>query len=496
MPDKLQVAIVGLGLTGASIGLALHRYQEKLTVVGHDPSPELASKAKRSGAVDRTEWNLISAVANADRVILALPLSEIRSTLDAIKADLRPGCIVVDTAEVKVPVMQWAAELLPPEVHFVGGHPIVLSDTLEPDGARADLFAGKLFCLTPSTSTDAVAVQLAADVAEAVGAKPFFLDAEEHDGLVAGVEHLPTLLAAALMSLTSGSAGWKDMRKLAANQFFAGTLLTARSGKEAVAGPLANRDHAVHWLDAAIAELTSYRDQLARGEADELAARVDRGVGSGLQLAERDLHGDWDSEANPMADVPTAGSSLREMFFGRLEAVGPGQAGGTGEAEIARRRSTHHLASHKCRGSWVARPLEKRLRVRHLDDLAVQDQGDPVGQAPRLEHVVGDEDDRRAPLRVQPAHRLLDHADVVRIEVRRRLVEQQHVRTDHHRSCQRHPLRLPARQRPRRLALQRGQPHLLQCGPHLPLAVPPAAQPQPELHVGPAPTGSAGAAAG
>ena len=139
-----------------------------------------------------------------------------------------------------------------------------MSDTLEPDGARADLFEGKLFCLTPSSSTDGTAVQLAADVAEALGAKPFFLNAEEHDGLVAGVEHLPALLAAALMSVTSGSAGWKDMRKLAANQFFASTLLDARSGKEAVAGPLANRENVIHWLDAAIAELTSYRDQLAQ----------------------------------------------------------------------------------------------------------------------------------------------------------------------------------------------------------------------------------------
>ena len=325
MPEKLQVAIVGLGLIGASAGLALHQYQEKLTVVGHDPSPELSSKAKRAGAVDRTEWNMISAVANADRVILALPVSEIRFTLDAIKGDLRPGCIVVDTADVKAPVMQWAAELLPPEVHFVGGHPIVLSDTLEPGGARADLFQGKIFCLTPSSSTDSTAVQLAADVAEAVGAKPYFLDAEEHDGLAAGVEHLPGLMAAVLMSVTSGSHGWKDMRKLASNQFYASTLLTARSGKEAIAGPLANREHVVHWLDAAIAELTSFREQLARGEADELAGQVDQALAANYSWLNATYTGNWDTEANPMADVPSAGSSMRELFFGRLRLPGARQ---------------------------------------------------------------------------------------------------------------------------------------------------------------------------
>ncbi len=322
MPDKLHVAIVGLGIIGTSAGLALHKYAEKVTVVGHDPSPEISSKAKRAGAVDRTEWNLINAVAPADRVILALPVSEIRSTLDAIKGELRPGCVIVDTADVKEPVMAWAAELLPPEVHFVGGHPVVLSDSLETEGARANLFEGKLFCLTPGPNTDGTAVQLAADLAEAMGAKPFFLNAEEHDGLVAGVEQLPSLMAAALMSATSDSAGWQDMRKLAANQFFASTLMVARSGKEAVAAPLANRDNVIHWLDALVAELTSYRDQLAAGETDELVARIDRGLAEGYRWLNATYTGNWDAAPNQMTEVPSAGSSLREMFFGRLRLPG------------------------------------------------------------------------------------------------------------------------------------------------------------------------------
>lgn len=315
---KLHVAIVGLGLIGASAGLALHKYQEKVTVVGHDRELELAGKAKKAGAVDRTEWNLVSAVAPADRVILALPFSELRATLEAIKDDLRPGCVVVDTADVKAPVMQWAAELLPPEVHFVGGHPILLADALKPDDARADLFENKPFCLTPGPNTDGTGVQLAADVAEALGAKPFFLDAAEHDGLVAGVEHLPALMAAALMSVTSNSAGWADMRKLAANQFFATSLLLSRSGKEAAAGSLANRDNVLHWLDAVIAELTWQRERLAADEADEMVSRTDAGLAAGRSWLDAALSGNWDQDPYQIANAPTAGSSLRELFFGRL----------------------------------------------------------------------------------------------------------------------------------------------------------------------------------
>lgn len=317
MSEKLQVAIVGLGLIGASAGLALHKFQEKVTVVGHDRSPGLASTAKKIGAVERTEWNLINTVMNADRVILALPLDEIRDTLTAIKEDLRHGCVIIDTADVKAPVMEWAAELLPAGVHFVGGHPIVLSDRLDVAGARPDLFENRLFCLTPDSRTDDSAVRLAADIVEAMGAKPFFMDAQEHDGLAAAVEHLPSLLATALMSITSRSIGWKDMRKLAGNQYYAGTLMMAESGSNAIAGPLANREHVAHWLDAAIAELSRYREQLLAGDADDLTVDMDRGLAAGRDWLAASLTGNWDAEG-PRPETPTAGSTFRDLFLGRL----------------------------------------------------------------------------------------------------------------------------------------------------------------------------------
>jgi prephenate dehydrogenase len=227
--------------------------------------------------------------------------------------------------------MQWAAELLPASVHFVGGHPIILSESIEPEGARADLFDGKLFCLTPGPSTEGTAVQLASDVAEALGAKPFFMNAEEHDGLAAGVEQLPSLLAAALLSVTSSSPGWRDMRRLAANQFFASTLMISQSGKEAVAGPLANRENTIHWLDAMAAELTTYRDQLARGDADDLAARIDEGIAAGRGWLNATYTGNWDVDDAAGAEMPTAGSTMRDMFFGRRNFQGRGKQGEQGK---------------------------------------------------------------------------------------------------------------------------------------------------------------------
>lgn len=317
MTEKLNIAIIGLGLIGTSAGLALRRYQDKVTVIGHDRDPGAAALAKKLGAVDRTEWNLINTVSKADRVLLALPLSELRETLKLVAEDLQPGCIVVDTADVKEPVLAWARELLPSAVHFIGGHPIVLSEQLSQEGARADLFEGKLFCLTADATEEDGAVHLAADLVEAMGGKPFFLGATEHDGMAAAVEHLPALLAAALVSATSHSAAWNDMRKLAGGQFYSSSLITADDGKAAASSLLANREHLLRWLDMITAELGEWRQRLESADEEKLSETLEQGLFTGHKWLADYNEGLWDQrEERP--ELPTSGGVFRNLFgFGR-----------------------------------------------------------------------------------------------------------------------------------------------------------------------------------
>ncbi len=317
MTEKLKIAIVGLGLIGASAGLALRRHQDKVTLIGHDRDPGAAAQAKKLGAVDRTEWNLINAVAQADRVLLALPLAEIRDTLKIIAEELKPSCVVVDTADVKEPVLAWARELLPPAVHFIGGHPIVVVEQLGATGARADLFDRKLFCLTADPATEDGAVHLAADLAEALGGQPFFLDAREHDGMAAAVEHLPRLMAAALMAATSRSAGWGDMRKVAGSQFYSSTLIAADRGASAAAGLLANREHVLRWLDTLTVELDAWRQLLAGGDEEKLAEALEQGLFTGHKWFADYNEGLWEQrDAGPA--LPTTGGVFRDLLgFGR-----------------------------------------------------------------------------------------------------------------------------------------------------------------------------------
>jgi prephenate dehydrogenase len=325
MPDKLQVSIIGLSLIGASAGLALRRHADRVTVVGHDPDPSIAGAAKKAGAVDRTEWNLISAVSGADRVLLALPLNQVCETLKAVAQELKPGCVIVDTADVKVPANAAAAEFLPKGVHFVGGHPILIPANLDLDKATADLFVNKLFCLTPDTITEDAAVHLAADLVEAMGAQPFFLDPVEHDGMTAAVAQLPQLLAGALMDIAGRSPSWRDMRKVAGSQFYTSTLITEGNGRSVAAGLAANREYVMLWLDELAARLAQWRQALADGKEETVAAAIDEGLASREKWMEAQVLGRWEEERES-PPMPTSSGMFRDLFsFGKWRIPSPGQ---------------------------------------------------------------------------------------------------------------------------------------------------------------------------
>ncbi|MBI4771619.1 MAG: prephenate dehydrogenase, partial [Chloroflexi bacterium] len=213
----IQITIIGLGRIGASMGLALRRNAgANFTVVGHDREPTAAGHAERAGAVSRVEWNLPRACEAADVLLLALPLNEIRETLALAAPHLKSGAVALDTAPLKLPVLQWAAELLPDGRYFVGANPLLNPERLHdwengPAAARADLFEGGLLALIPPREAPPEALKLGHDLAYLLGAAPFFLEPAEHDSLMASADALPGLLAVALIRAASASPGWRDI---------------------------------------------------------------------------------------------------------------------------------------------------------------------------------------------------------------------------------------------------------------------------------------------
>ena len=215
---KPIITIIGLGLTGASMGLGLQREDGNFEIVGHDKLPEVSQEARRMGAVQRTEWNLYKACDGAELIVVAVPLNELETLLPLLAEEIKPGTLVFAIGNLLEAAIASGVKHLPAGVHFVAGHAIVagVGSALS---ARSDLFEKATFALAADVSTDPAALQLASDFVERVGATPLFVDALEHDGVIAGVEHLPMLLAAALMRTSAQASGWREARRLAGQNF-------------------------------------------------------------------------------------------------------------------------------------------------------------------------------------------------------------------------------------------------------------------------------------
>lgn len=287
--ETIQITIVGLGFIGGSIGLALRQSGRDMLVVGHDREPSRSRQARGMGAIDRAEWNLIRACEGADIVVLALPPEGVRDTLRAVSADVKPLCLVTDTATVKGAVVRWAEELLPPEVAFVGGDPVVHCPGQGLDEARADLFQDRLYCLTPGAKVPPVAVQQAAGLVRLLGAEPYFVDADEHDGLRAAVEHLPMLLTALLLREVASSPAPREMRRLTGQLLLHATTLMSREIASYPALCLANCPAISHWSRTIRRGLSELEELLKAGDEKGLTALFEEALGTQDAEARRQL---------------------------------------------------------------------------------------------------------------------------------------------------------------------------------------------------------------
>ena len=256
----MRIAIIGLGLIGGSIGLDLKQVGEPgWEIIGYVRRPEAASMALSLGVIDRAGMNLSEVVKEVDLVIIATPVLTIKGILSQIASRLSPGCIVTDTASTKLEVMKWAEEILPPTVNFVGGHPMAGKETYGIQAAEAKLFQGRVYCLTPAKKASPEAVNKVADMVKKLGAVPLFIDAEEHDNLVAGISHLPMLLSAALVSATTKDSSWDRMSKLAASGYRDLTRLASGNPQVNAHICLSNQKAILHWIDEFSKELGRYR---------------------------------------------------------------------------------------------------------------------------------------------------------------------------------------------------------------------------------------------
>ena len=248
------VAIVGLGLMGSSLALALKEARPDLVVVGSDPDTNTLRKAVDRGVVTSASADL-SVVELTDTVVLAVPILAMEQVLSNLRGRLT-GKVVTDMASTKGSVMEWAAGA---GVDLVGGHPMCGREAAGIDGADADLFQGAPWILTRDDPT-------VRGLVESVGAHPLVMDAATHDRLVAGVSHAALLLSVGYVLALSGRADWPEASKVAASGFRDMSRLAAGEPELAAGISRTNRENLLEQLDAISNSLTRLRRHL---EADD-----------------------------------------------------------------------------------------------------------------------------------------------------------------------------------------------------------------------------------
>lgn len=257
-----RVAIVGLGLIGGSIGLALKRAGAAQEITGFDLGLGVSTQAQRLGAIDQAFISLADTVRGADLVILATPVGAIRALFQDLASTLTPGTIVTDVASTKSQVVAWADEFLPAHASFLGGHPMAGKEQSGVDAADATLFQGRIYCLTPTPQTSPLTLEKLLFFIRSLGARVRILDPQAHDHQVAAISHLPFLASVALMQTVSNSPDWQKTAHLASTGFRDMSRLAAGSPAMYRDICLTNNQAITEWLDTYIASLQQLREQI------------------------------------------------------------------------------------------------------------------------------------------------------------------------------------------------------------------------------------------
>ncbi len=195
-----QVTIVGVGLIGGSLGMVLKEKGLANSVVGLGRSRENLKLGVELGAIDRYERDPRLALQGTDLVVLATPIESYASHVTQWGALLEPGAIISDVGSVKGPLVEQVETLLPPEVHFVGAHPIAGKEQSGVQAGSSQLFQGSLCIVTPTDRTNAQALDRVCKLWEVVGSHTILLDPHLHDWILGAVSHFPHVVAFTLMN--------------------------------------------------------------------------------------------------------------------------------------------------------------------------------------------------------------------------------------------------------------------------------------------------------
>jgi prephenate dehydrogenase len=286
-----RVAVVGVGLIGGSIGLAARR-RLNVEVSGFDRSEAALHTALELGALDRACGSVAEALDRAEAAFVAVPVRALPETVGDVLAAAASDCVVTDVGSTKRAVVTAHAD-----PRFVGGHPLAGAESSGVQHARADLFEGATWYLTPTEETSGIMYDRLYRLLHSLGARPAAIDAEVHDSILATVSHLPHVLANVLVSQAAGALSSEGERLPATGPSFRDATRVAGASSEIWTDIyLSNGDALAAVIDRVLKRLGEVRDALAARDARWIAEWNQTAAADRRRLLEAQLAGDELSE--------------------------------------------------------------------------------------------------------------------------------------------------------------------------------------------------------
>jgi len=260
-----QVTVIGLGLLGGSVALAVRQRLPGTAVLGYSHRPSTRRRAKALGVVAETAANLRAAAAQADLIVLATPIFTFERYFAELSKVVGPGCIVTDVGSTKVLPHVWAEQQLAGHVCYVGSHPIAGSEQRGVEFARDDLFDQARCILTTTAATNRAAVRTLKSFWATLGCSVQMMSPAEHDRVFANISHLPHVMAAGLVNASA-----EDEMLFAGKGFLDSTRIASGPPTVWTDVLLANRENIANGIDRAIVELSRLRAAIAQGRREQI----------------------------------------------------------------------------------------------------------------------------------------------------------------------------------------------------------------------------------
>ena len=266
-----SVAIVGLGLLGGSVGLALKQHLPQVATTGFDADPASRNRAAERGLTGKVCDTIGEAVRDADLVILCVPVGAMGAVARDIAPHLKPGAVVSDVGSSKQFVAEALAAALP-GVAVIPAHPVAGTERSGPDAGFAALFHNRWCIITPPADADPAQVQALADLWQAMGAKIEIMDARHHDMVLAVTSHLPHLIAYTIVGTASDLEGVTESEviKYSAGGFRDVTRIAASDPTMWRDVFLSNKDAVLDMLQRFTEDLTALQRAIRVGDGQQL----------------------------------------------------------------------------------------------------------------------------------------------------------------------------------------------------------------------------------